>query len=58
MLRDRLLRKVWESDNFDPIIADYYLVERYSKKYMYLLRVDRGGLLKGVASEIYYIEIK
>jgi hypothetical protein len=58
MLRDRLLRKVWESDNFDPIIADYYLVERYSKKYMYLLRVDRGGLLKGVYSEIYYIEIK
>ncbi len=57
-LRDKMLRKVWESDNFDPIIADYYLVERYGKKYMYLLRVDRGGLLKGAASEIYYIEIK
>ncbi|ADR19600.1 hypothetical protein Calni_1694 [Calditerrivibrio nitroreducens DSM 19672] len=57
-LRNNILRKTWESDNFDPIISDYYLKERYSKKYMYLLRVDTGGIFKSGTSEIYYIEIK
>ncbi|MGC8926105.1 MAG: FG-GAP-like repeat-containing protein [Calditerrivibrio sp.] len=62
----KMIRKSWESDLFEPVIVDYYVVEKYGKYYAYALRNtnpgDKGGLLKSMfntaKSEIIYIEIK
>jgi|GEM_PF-1042917 hypothetical protein len=62
----KMIRKSWESDLFEPVIVDYYIVEKYGKYYAYAIRNtnpgDKGGLLKSLfktaKSEIIYIEIK
>lgn len=62
----KMIRKSWESDLFEPVIVDYYVVEKYGKYYAYALRNSnpgtKGGLLKSLfnnaKSEIIYIEIK
>jgi hypothetical protein len=53
-----MLRRVWESDVFNPVIVDYYLQERFGKVYVFLLRNFRKGLLAGDKSEFIYLEIK
>ncbi|MCX8083503.1 MAG: VCBS repeat-containing protein [Calditerrivibrio sp.] len=62
----KMIRKSWESDMFEPVITDYYVVEKYGKYYAYAIRntspSPKGGLLKTLfntaKSEIIYIEIK
>lgn len=62
----KMIRKSWESDLFEAVIVDYYVVEKYGKYYAYALRNtnpgEKGGLLKSLfksaKSEIIYIEIK
>ncbi|AEI13922.1 hypothetical protein Flexsi_0230 [Flexistipes sinusarabici DSM 4947] len=53
-----MLRRVWESDVFKPVIVDYYLQERFGKVYVFLLRTYSGGLFDGEKSELIYMEIK
>ncbi|MCA1933051.1 MAG: hypothetical protein LDL13_05690 [Calditerrivibrio sp.] len=62
----KMIRRSWESDLFEPVIVDFYVVEKYGKYYAYAIRNtnpgDKGGLLKSLfnnaKSEILYIEIK
>lgn len=54
----KMLRRVWESDVFKPVIVDYYLQERFGKVYVFLLRTYSAGLLSGDKSELIYMEIK
>ncbi len=56
--QSNMLRRVWESDVFNPVIVDYYLQERFGKVYVFLLRNFRKGLLAGDKSEFIYLEIK
>lgn len=54
----KMLRRVWESDVFKPVVVDYYLQERFGKVYVFLLRTYSGGLFGGDKSELIYMEIK
>lgn len=54
----RMLRRVWESDVFKPVIVDYYLQERFGKVYVFLLRNFSEGLIPSDKSEFIYLEIK
>jgi len=54
----RMLRSMWQSDLFEPVIADYYMYEEFGRTYLFLLRNASEGMFGKDQSQFIYIETK
>jgi len=54
----RRLRSMWQSELFEPEIADYYMFEEFGRTYLFLLRNHSESMFSGEKSQFIYIETK
>ncbi len=54
----RRLRSMWQSEVFEPVIADYYMYEEFNRTYLFLLRTSSESIFGDDQSQFIYIETK